>query len=68
MPSLQLGSIGDSQAETLQHCAAATQQAPAGSQIAAAASLTGHPRLKLYTLSCRLEMYVAEDTWLGCSR
>ncbi|KAK9846783.1 hypothetical protein WJX84_001250 [Apatococcus fuscideae] len=39
-----------------------------GVAIAAAASLTGHPRLKLYTLSCRLEMYVAEDTWLGCSR
>ena len=30
---------------------------------AASSALTGHPQLRLYTRSCRLEMYVAEHTW-----
>lgn len=29
----------------------------------AGSALTGHPKLRLYTRSCRLEMYVAERTW-----
>lgn len=28
----------------------------------------GHPRLKLYTLSCRLELYVQADIWQALSR
>ena len=30
--------------------------------------LTGHARLKLYTQSCRLEMYLSEALWLKLSR
>lgn len=28
----------------------------------------GHPRLKLYTLSCRLELYVQVDIWAALPR
>lgn len=30
--------------------------------------ITGHPRLKFYTRSCRLEMYVSEDLWQRLDR
>lgn len=34
----------------------------------AAGALTGHPRLRLYTRSCRLEMYVAQELWESLDR
>ncbi|KAK9833612.1 hypothetical protein WJX74_000510 [Apatococcus lobatus] len=43
--------------ETADHVASSVVSAP-----------SSHPRLKLYTLSCRLEMYIAEQTWHSCPR
>ena len=30
--------------------------------------ITGHARLRLYTLCCRLEMYVSRELWLSLAR
>lgn len=40
----------------------AAQLHSSGAAVASKA-LTGHPQLRLYTRSCRFEMYVAERTW-----
>ena len=35
----------------------------AAARMLAAGDLTGHPLLRLYTRSCRLEMYVSQELW-----
>ena len=42
--------------------------APAPAQKAAEDAVTGHARLRLFTLCSRLEMYVSRDLWPSLTR
>ena len=60
---MQCSSLPHSCSLRLRSLAGSAAQLHSSGAAVASSALTGHPQLRLYTRSCRLEVYVAERTW-----